>query len=361
MIARDSRFLNLLAMVEKAAVTDVSIMLEGESGTGKEVIANFIHQRSPRHRKALIAVNCAAIPAGLIESELFGHEKGAFTGAYARQVGRIEEADGGTLFLDEIGEMELPMQSKLLRFLQLHEFHRVGGKQKVTVDVRIVAATNRNLRQQVADGQFREDLYYRLSVMPFQVPPLRERPFDVAPLTQFFLHKYAKSFGLSIPEIDPMVLQLLASHDFPGNVRELENLVQNMLVTSQGEMIRPEHLPDTIRGLEPKGQVVPQHPSRRQRFRLTRHTAKTFKLPLRKGRQVVNASPWQNQVPQTNRELKELKALIQNYAAELTCDLERRFLEHLLERAGGSMPQAAKLAGINRTLLYKMLERTKQG
>ncbi len=363
LIAHDPNFLNMLALVEKAAVTDVSILLEGESGTGKEMIANFIHQRSPRHKKAMIAVNCAAIPAGLIESELFGHEKGAFTGAYARQVGRIEEADGGTLFLDEIGEMELPMQAKLLRFLQLHEFHRVGGKQKLSVDVRIVAATNRHLKQGVSEGLFREDLYYRLSVMPFRMPPLRERPFDIAPLVRFFLKKYGQSFGVPNPEMDPLVIQVLSAYDFPGNVRELENLVQNMLVTSQGQIISIDNLPDSIRGLEPRGRPVFESPARVQRFRLTKKQMKKFSLPFSRsvsGAPVESELRWFKNVPRTNLDLKEMKAMIQDYSNTMTLALEKRFLDKLLSEAEGSMPKAAKMAGINRTLLYKMIERTKE-
>lgn len=362
LVAKDPHFLSVLGLVERAAKTDVSIMLEGESGTGKELIANFIHERSPRQKQPLVAVNCAAIPSGLIESELFGHEKGAFTGAYARQAGRIEEANGGTLFLDEIGEMELPMQSKLLRFLQLHEFHRVGGKQKISVDVRIVAATNRNLKQQVAENQFREDLYYRLSVMPFRVPPLRERAFDIAPLTRFFIEKYTASFGLPMPELDPMVVQLLAAYDYPGNVRELENLVQNMLVTSQGKTITASHLPDAIRGLEPTGERVFESPLKRQRFKLTSLAARRFQLPIvsREPSAEPSLAVWRQQTPETNAELKDMKSMIQDYASELTLDLERRFLDRLLDRADGSMPVASKMAGINRTLLYKMIERTKE-
>lgn len=362
LIAVDARFLEQLDKIGKAARKDVSILLEGESGTGKEVIANFIHRHSTRFKKQLVAVNCAAIPAGLIESELFGHEKGAFTGAHARQVGRVEEADGGTLFLDEIGEMELAMQAKLLRFLQLHEFHRVGGKQKITVDVRIVAATNRNLKDQVQKGEFREDLYYRLSVMPFVIPSLRERVDDIVPLAQFFFKKYAEAFKIDAPNVDPLVYQKLANYDFPGNVRELENLIQNILVVAQGTDILPTHLPDNIQKLEALGeQVRDEHDKpvvwRKRSSRTARF--KRLQQPRRGGGGDSVPRPWVSAPPTDNEALKVMKQQIQDFANDMTLELESAFLKSLLDRADGSMPLASKLGNINRTLLYKMIDRTK--
>ncbi len=364
LVAKDAAFLELLQLIKQAAKKDVSILLEGESGTGKEVIAEFIHRNSPRSSKNLVAVNCAAIPAGLIESELFGHEKGAFTGAYNRQIGRVEEADGGTLFLDEIGEMELAMQAKLLRFLQLHEFHRVGGKKKVSVNVRIVAATNRNIKKRVAQGKFREDLYYRLAVMPFNVPALRQRVDDIVPLARHFLVKYAREFEGRVPEIDEQVYQLLACYDFPGNVRELENLIQNVLVVAQGGRVKRAHLPKALQLLEPKGAPVsnPRGGARTwnrvnsygRRIKLNRISRPGDKQPPREG-----LPKWRGEVPKDNMALKEMKREIQEHAAGLTLELEHRFLKDLLERAGGSMPRASKLGNINRTLLYKMIDRTK--
>ncbi|MDJ0838443.1 MAG: sigma-54 dependent transcriptional regulator [Acidobacteriota bacterium] len=362
-VANDIAFLELLTLIERVAAKDVTVLLEGESGTGKEVIANFVCRNSSRANKPFVAVNCAAIPAGLIESELFGHEKGAFTGAHQRKIGRLEEAQGGTLFLDEIGELELAMQAKLLRFLQLHELHRVGGRQKISVDVRIIAATNRDLKKCVSEGEFREDLYYRLSVAPFRVPALRERVGDILPLTEFFIQKYAREFNMPIPEVSGSVYQLLASYTFPGNVRELENLVQNVLVTSQGESILPAHLPAEIQSLEPK--AVPVVDKRgapitwkrrrppKQKIRLKRRTIDAMQEPA------VQTFSWTRKPPTDNDELKAAKQEIQDWARQQTLELERKFLEDLLERAGGSMPQASKMSNINRTLLYKMLERTK--
>lgn len=362
LIARDAVFLNTLAMIERAALRNVSILLEGESGSGKEVVADFIHSKSSRSKKPFVAVNCAAIPEGLIESELFGHEKGAFTGAYNRQIGRVEEADRGTLFLDEIGEMDLAVQAKMLRFLQLHEFHRVGGKQKITVDVRIVAATNRNLKKLVAEGKFRDDLYYRLSVMPFTVPALRERVMDILPLIHHFLKKYAKKFEMNLPEVDPKVLQLLTRYSFPGNVRELENIVQNILVVSQGKTIIPSHLPETILQLEAVPTLGPVSEKQPRQWHKNAIFSKSFHNLVRKKKKreaEPAAMKWHGEIPLNNDELKLAKKEIQNEAAREILHLEHRFLENLLERADGSMPVASEMGDINRTLLYKMLDRTK--
>ncbi|CAM2008130.1 Sigma-54-dependent Fis family transcriptional regulator [Acanthopleuribacter pedis] len=363
-IAKDPHFCDLLGLIEKAANKDVSILLEGESGTGKEVIANFIHRHSPRAGKPIVAVNCAAIPAGLIESELFGHEKGAFTNAYNRQIGRVEEADGGTLFLDEIGEMPFAMQAKLLRFLQLHEFHRVGGKNKISVDVRIVAATNRHLKDQVAKGEFREDLYYRLSVMPFVIPPLRERIDDIAALSEFFFDKYGRAFGFAPLKIDPAIYQHLVAYAFPGNVRELENLIQNILVIAQGGNLSVAHLPPNIRELTPVNLPERAVGSPKRVWRPRSSYGRNFKW--RRGRSTAAAAAGNpelerllSQTPKNNDELKLLKQEIQNYASDLTLLVEHRFLKDLLDRAEGSMPKASTLGNINRTLLYKMIDRTK--
>lgn len=363
MIAVDAHFLEILALIKRVATKDVNILLEGESGTGKEVVAGFIHKHSTRAGKPFVAVNCAAIPAGLIESELFGHEKGAFTGAHQHKIGRLEEAQGGTLFLDEIGEVELAMQAKLLRFIQLREFHRVGGRQKMRVNIRLVAATNRELKTRVAEGHFREDLFYRLSVSPFRVPPLRERVDDIFALTQYFMKKYASEFKMELPEVDGSVYQLMARYAFPGNVRELENLIQNILVLSQGERIMPSHLPAGLRALEPVGEEVRGEQGRVRSWRPTSVIDKRIRLSRLRGSQHANPLPnglvWRESSPQNNDELKQSKQDIQDYAKQETLQLERRFLNDLLLRAEGSMPIASKLSGINRTLLYKMLDRNK--
>lgn len=360
-VARDAGFLELLTLIQRVSERDVTILLEGESGTGKEVIANFIARNSARVGKPFVAVNCAAIPAGLIESELFGHEKGSFTGAIQRKIGRLEEAQGGTLFLDEIGEIELSMQAKLLRFLQLRELHRVGGRQKISVDVRIIAATNRDLKKRVAEGHFREDLYYRLSVTPFKVPPLRNRIDDIPPLVDFFIEKYAEQFNMPIPEIEDAVYSKLTRYHFPGNVRELENLIQSVLVLSQGNRLKAEHLPAEIHQLEPDGRVILDRLERPMRWRRRRARGRVPLNLAMLGREGAGGTvfDWDQNLPSTNDELKDAKQKIQDWAKTQTLELERTFLENLLDRADGSMPEASKISGINRTLLYKMLERTK--
>ncbi len=227
----------VLQMVETVAASDSTVLLLGETGTGKELIARALHDRSRRRERTLIKLNCAAIPAGLLESELFGHERGAFTGAVAQKMGRLELADKGTLFLDEVGDLPLEVQPKLMRALQEREFERLGGTQTRKVDVRLVAATNRDLEKMVADKQFRSDLYYRLNVIPIRIPPLRERPEDIPLLVRFFAQKYARRMQKKIENIPAGSLRKLARWHWPGNVRELENLVERAVVLSRGETL----------------------------------------------------------------------------------------------------------------------------
>jgi len=234
-------------IVDQVAPSKATVLLTGESGTGKELIANAIHQRSPRASGPFVKLHCAALAESLLESELFGHEKGSFTGAMARKDGRFSIADGGTLFLDEIGEISPSIQVKLLRFLQEHEFERVGGTQTVHVDVRVIAATNRNLREEVAKGRFREDLFYRLNVVALEMPPLRDRRTDIPALANFFLEKFAKENNKSITGLAPTTMQLLQSYDWPGNVRELENAIERAVVLTSGSLVEPGQLPSHVR------------------------------------------------------------------------------------------------------------------
>ena len=230
--------------VAMVAGTNTTVLITGETGTGKELVARAIHEASPRHERLLVKVNCAAISAGLVESELFGHEKGAFTGAVGKHKGRFELAHGGTLFLDEIGELPLETQVKLLRVLQEREFERVGGNETIRVDVRVVAATNRNLPQLVARGQFREDLYYRLNVFPVALPPLRERAEDIPPLVNAFLQRYARQAGKRIEEISPEAMWKLLAYKWPGNVRELQNVIERAVVFVRRHVLDMDALPD---------------------------------------------------------------------------------------------------------------------
>jgi formate hydrogenlyase transcriptional activator len=229
--------LALLRQVDQVAPTDSSVLIYGETGTGKELIARAIHDRSNRKNRPLVKVNCSAISAGLVESELFGHVKGAFTGAFERRIGRFELADGGTLFLDEVGELPLDTQVKLLRVLQEREFEPVGSNRSVRVDVRIICATNRNLQESIRDGSFRSDLYYRLNVIPLEVPPLRERRSDIDQLAKFFLSRYARSLGKRISGISEAATEKLLSYSWPGNIRELQNVIERALILSTGPIL----------------------------------------------------------------------------------------------------------------------------
>jgi formate hydrogenlyase transcriptional activator len=228
----------LLDQVRTVAPTGATVLIEGETGTGKELIARAIHLESERGRGPFVKVNCAAIPAELLESELFGHEKGSFTGAVMQRIGRFEAANGGTLFLDEIGELPLHLQAKLLRGVQEQEFERVGGNRTIRVDVRIVAATNRDLKAMVEENKFRADLYYRLAVFPLNVPALRERREDIPLLTRYFVQKHARRMGRNIESIATHALEALTNYDWPGNIRELQNVIERSVVLSTGPELR---------------------------------------------------------------------------------------------------------------------------
>jgi two-component system response regulator AtoC len=232
----------LMKTIEEVASSNSTVMISGESGTGKELLAQAIHTKSRRSSFPFVKINCAAIPESLIESELFGHEKGAYTGAIKTRVGKFELANGGTLLLDEIGEMPLYAQSKLLRVLQEREITKIGGSDEIAIDVRIVCSTNRNLQEEVKNGRFREDLYYRLNVIPLEVPPLRDRMADIEPLAQHFIAKYNKENGFTVSGMKPEALTRLRSHAWPGNVRELENVIQRAVVFAKAGEIAIEHL-----------------------------------------------------------------------------------------------------------------------
>jgi len=235
-------------LIEKVADTDSTVLITGESGTGKELIAKAIHYNSNRRDNPMVVINCGAIPEELLESELFGHEKGAFTGAHKMRVGRFELANGGTIFLDEIGDMSPNLQVKLLRVLQEQKFERVGGTKTLEIDVRIIAATNKNLINAVNKGTFREDLYYRLNVIPMKVPPLRLRKSDIPLLVDFFVKKFNKQKRKRITGIDSVALDALLAYSWPGNVRELENLIERLVILSSGDEIDMDDIPESIKG-----------------------------------------------------------------------------------------------------------------
>ncbi|MGB0630944.1 MAG: PEP-CTERM-box response regulator transcription factor [Alphaproteobacteria bacterium] len=296
-ICADPEMLKICRLIEKVAPTSVTAMLLGESGTGKEVFAQAVHDLSPRADCPFAAINCAAIPENLLESELFGHEKGAFTGAVRQQKGKVELADSGTLFLDEVGDMPPSIQAKLLRFLQERTFERIGGRQSISVDVRVICATNQNLESMIAEGTFREDLYYRLSEMVINIPPLRDRGGDAELLAQAFLQKFAEEQGSSIRGFTREALAAISAYEWPGNVRELENRIKRALIMAEGNRVTPEDL--DLEESEGDAEI----------------------LNLAKARE----------------------------------EAEKREIPRALSRAEGNITQAAKMLGISRPTLYDLM------
>jgi DNA-binding NtrC family response regulator len=256
-VSSDPKMDSVLQLVAQVGPSKASVLITGESGTGKELIAEAIHLASPRAKAPFVRLHCAALSESLLESELFGHERGAFTGAVGRREGRFRQADGGTLFLDEIGEISAAVQVKLLRFLQEKTFERVGGNETLKVDVRVIAATNRDLAAEIKRGTFREDLFYRLNVVTVELPPLRERRGDVPALASFFLKRYAAENGKSIETLADDALQTLLDYHWPGNVRELENVVERAVVLCEGAQIEKKHLPPSVVPLEERGGPPP--------------------------------------------------------------------------------------------------------
>ncbi|KIH75806.1 two-component system, NtrC family, response regulator AtoC [Geoalkalibacter ferrihydriticus] len=303
-ISESARMQEVFDMASSVAASNANVLITGESGTGKELMARSIHSSSPRKDKPFVVLNCAALSEGVLESELFGHEKGAFTGALGTRKGRFELAHEGTLFIDEVGEMSLNAQVKLLRVIQEHEFERVGGTRTIRTDVRIVAATNKNLEDEVRAGRFREDLYYRLNVVNLHVPPLRERREDIESLARHFLMKFAAEMGKPISDLSPRAHSCLLAYDWPGNVRELQNAMERAVVMARGAVITPRDLPQ---GLQDQDEIC-------------------LKVPERGGS-----------------------------LTELLEDLERQLIVQTLRREQGSQTRAAEVLGTKRTTLrYKM-------
>ncbi len=245
-VGRSPSVLTVMDTIQKVAETDVDVLIVGETGTGKELVARRIHALSARSGQRFVPADCAAIPENLLESEFFGHERGAFTGATSRSMGLLEFADNGTLFLDEIAELPLPMQAKLLRTLQERRFRRVGGHEEITVDVRVLAATNRDLAEEMREKRFREDLYYRIHVARITLPPLRERPEDIPLLVQHFVERYSREMGKGVVQVDPEMLEILCRYPWPGNVRELQNVIGRTMALTRHPMLTPEDLPEDV-------------------------------------------------------------------------------------------------------------------
>jgi len=320
-------------LIEKAAPSDSTVMVFGESGTGKEIIARALHAKSLRANKPFVAVNCAAIPSELLESELFGYEKGAFTGAGVTRVGRMEMAHQGTVFLDEIGDMPLTLQVKLLRVLAEREIDRIGGAKSIPIDIRVIAATHRNLEEAVQNGSFREDLYYRLNIIPVVMPPLRERKTDIPLLAQFFLTKFNGSQNNSEKTISNEAMAILIAYKWPGNIRELANFIERMVVLSPGPVITPMDLPDKILGDHPRGNW-----NNLENEKLAESPAQVLQVSLRK--------TYSMSLPEEGMNLKK--------AVE---DFERGLILEALEKSNWVKNKAATLLGLNRTTLVEKLKK----
>ncbi len=310
LIGHSESMRQILDLIEKVADSDSTVLIFGESGTGKELVARAIHYRSDRMDKPLVPINCAAIPADLLESELFGYEKGAFTGAHKTKVGRFELANGGTLFLDEVGEMSPQLQVKLLRVLQERSFERLGGIRSIQVDVRIIAATNRNLEASIEEGKFREDLYYRLSVIPIQIPPLRDRREDIPLLVEHFLENFNRQKSREVQGITPRAMEALVQYGWPGNVRELENLMERLVVLKRAGTIDLEDLPEKVRGAASQEELG--------------------KILLPEGGIQLDAAVHR---------------------------LEKELILQALKRSGGIKKEAARLLGMKRTTLIQKMKR----
>jgi len=325
-IGSDPKILALLETVQRLADSPATVLIEGESGTGKELVARALHYQSARRDRPFIAINCAAIPDNLLESELFGHEKGAFTGASGRYVGRIEQGDGGTIFLDEVSELAYPLQAKLLRFLQSSEFDRLGGSKTIRVDVRVVAATSKDLKALTEAGKFQEGLYYRLNVVPVRMPALRERKSDIPLLIDFFLDKFSRVYRRRV-QIGREARDLLGDYSFLGNVRELENLIHRLVALTDGE-VRIGDLPPEILKTITHRVSLEQDP-----FYLLLHTQAADLADVRRRR-------------------KELKRALAGQ--------ERQVIDRAIEETGGNLTEAAARLGMHRITLHKILKKTKE-
>lgn len=324
-IGQSDAMRSVYSLIEKVVTNEVTVLITGESGTGKELVAQAVHYHSRRKSKPFVSVNCAAIPESLLESELFGHERGAFTGAVATKLGRFESADGGSIFLDEIGDMPLLLQSKLLRALQEREIMRVGGSKPIKVDLRVIAATNRHLQKCVEEKTFREDLFFRLNVLPIHLPPLRKRQADIPQLVEHFISAYNPRLNKNIQGLTSDALQSITHYPWPGNVRELENVVQRAMVMSSGTVLRKEDLPPNVTS----GQAT---------------------VP-------VSQETWTATSRPVDDVLEDFSVPLQQKVEQLSEQLERRIIAAALEKAKHHRQATADLLGISRKSLHNKMVR----
>ncbi len=326
-IGKSRKMVEVMDMAARVAPTDATVLITGDSGTGKELIARAIYLNSTRKDKPFLTINCGALPSGLLESELFGHVKGSFTGAYASKIGRFEAASGGTIFLDEIGEMPPELQVKLLRVLQFGEFEKVGSYRLQRVDVRIIAATNKDLRAMMERGGFREDLYYRIKIIEVHFPPLRDRPDDIPLLIEHFIKMHAEKLGKPVESVDPQIMRLLQRYTYPGNIRELEGIIQRAMILSETNRLSATDLPPEVLDSNQVTTVADQEGSCRV-------------IP----------------VARNNEELKQAK---EEATARAAAEVEKAFLEAALEQSGGVITKAAQKTGMNRSLFQRLVKKHK--
>ena len=350
-IGQSSEMKRIFSVIDKLSRVETAVLIRGESGTGKELVAQALHYNSPRKDNRFVTINCSAIPENLIESEFFGHEKGAFTGADSRKIGKFQYADCGTLFLDEIGDISASMQVKLLRALQEKKFTPIGSNREVEVNIRIVAATNRNLEEMIKKSEFREDLFYRLNVLPIHLPPLRERKNDIDALTQYFIEKFNQCHKKSITQVSPHAMQILKAHSWPGNIRELENVIEHAFVIESSHEITPESLPSSLlqdqNSKHPKIQVFePSHVSVSQTA-LASAGDTSFSL-------AQEASLGLSTLPQEQGFILDLDRL--DFQANKE-EFERQFLINALRAFKGKINQTALHANIPKKTLLRKLEK----
>jgi len=366
-ICKSEAMRKIMHTVKQVAPTDISVLITGESGTGKELIAKAVHAQSRRSQESLVTVNCGAIPEGIIESELFGHEKGSFTGAIGPRKGYFELADKGTIFLDEIGELPTSTQVKLLRVLESQEFMRVGGAKTQTVDVRVLAATNKDLQAEVRKGNFREDLFFRLNAIHIHIPPLRERKEDILPLVDVFVSDFCRTNHIEFDGFTEEAKKIIENHYWPGNVRELKNLVTSIIVLEQGRKIDEVALRRHLHTYEPMNQQLPvpvnKMPEQVER-ELVLHALLEIKSEIAQLRELIldrhlmlrGLRPWQLEEAEEVRE----RIYEENPNDEKTptvAEMEKELIRNTLKRLGGSKRKTAKVLGLSERTLYRKLKR----